>query len=173
MLKKQIVIPWARHQWDLPLASLNVHWQKVWRSFYLVKSKNLLTYFQVLLASEYFQSPTPMVAKLSILLLYLQFFKMHRPTRIAAYIGIVFNFLIYLPHIPIAAVLCSPAPGQPWGLEVDVKCGRSVVWGPIQGTLALVEDIYIFILPIPVLVGLNMNSQKKIGTLLIFGTALL
>ena len=114
-----------------------------------------------------------MFAKLGIFLMYLEMFKINRRTRWIIYAGIAYNFLIYLPHIGIVAALCTPGPGQPWGLEVEVKCGRTVVWGPIQGTLALFEDIYIFAIPIPILMKLNMSKNKKIGTLLIFGTALL
>lgn len=112
-------------------------------------------------------------SKLSIFLLYFRIFEIHRPTRIAIYAGMISTIFIYTPAIALQSALCVPAPGKDWSSVDEEQCDRIIVWGVIAGTLGVVQDIYIFIIPIPILLGLQMPKAKKIGTMVIFGTAIL
>ena len=45
-----------------------------------------------------------------------------------------------------------------------------MVVGVVQGPLNVLEDLYIFILPIPTVLGLKLANRKKIGLILVFMT---
>ena len=128
---------------------------------------------KLLFCQDIFLTLATFFSKFSIFLLYLQIFSIHKTTRMAIWAGMIYNFIIYAPNFGIHGALCAPAPGQPWTFEVMENCSRSDIIGPIQGTLGLLEDIYIFVLPIPALSRLQMKNKKKIGLLFIFGIALL
>ena len=40
--------------------------------------------------------------------------------------------------------------------------------GPIEGAVAIAADLLLFILPLPVVYGLNLPPQKKWGLYLVF-----
>jgi hypothetical protein len=43
----------------------------------------------------------------------------------------------------------------------------------VQGVLAVVLDLYIFILPIPIILNLRLPKRKKLSVLFVFMTAAL
>ena len=116
--------------------------------------------------------PCIFFGKLAILLLYLKIFQVNR-TRYLIYAGTVACFLAYMPYVPLSAYFCSPHTGQPWSLVVELRCSKLELWAVIQGTLAVAIDVYIFILPIPVVLGLQMSRRRKFAMLAVFGFALL
>ena len=124
-------------------------------------------------AQDILLGPTIFFAKLSILFLYLKIFQVDRSTKYAIYTGMLFDFLIYWPNIGLNSYFCAPKPGEPWGLAALATCSKTTVWGVIQGSLAVVLDIYLFILPMPVLARLHLKRSKKVGVMAVFGTAAL
>ena len=44
------------------------------------------------------------------------------------------------------------------------------ILAPVTGALNLLLDLFIFILPIPVVMGLQMNARKKVAVLTVFLT---
>ena len=109
-------------------------------------------------------------AKLALFLLYYRLFASHRGTKIAIYSGIVINCLIYVSFAISYCVLCIPGRGESW---VATKCTRSNKQNDFLGTFSLASDLYIFVLPLPVLSSLQMPFGRKLGVAATFGTGLM
>ena len=71
------------------------------------------------------------------------------------------------------AVLCAPEVGHHWDLITVVKCSRSSVYGFALGVENLALDIFLVLLPIPIILPLQLSVKKKIGVLAIFMVGLL
>jgi hypothetical protein len=73
----------------------------------------------------------------------------------------------------VASYYCAPHAGEQWGLSVGQRCGdkASLKWLVGSAAMSVLLDIYIFILPIPIVLRLNMSGRKRFGVLLIFATA--
>ena len=113
-------------------------------------------------------------AKAALFLLYYQVFSLDRWTKIAIYIGISITFLFYLANGVANLVLCTPKRNESWTSTPYVeRCRRAEVMGDIQGVFGLVSDLYIFVLPFPVLYRLHMSFKKKIGITAVFLTGLM
>jgi len=76
--------------------------------------------------------------------------------------------MFYWANTPLAGVYCTPRHGGPWDFSVLVRCSKLAVMGPIQGAVGLAADIFILVLPLPIVYGLNLPPQKKFGLFLIF-----
>lgn len=113
-------------------------------------------------------------AKAALFLLYYRVFSLNCGTKIAIYIGISITFLFYLATGVAILVLCIPMRNEGWTSTPYVeRCYRAEVMGDIQGVFGLVSDLYIFVLPLPVLYRLQMSFQKKIGLTAVFFTGLM
>lgn len=113
-------------------------------------------------------------AKLALFLLYLRIFALNRWTKIAIYIGISVSCLFYTSAIIADLILCIPRRGETWAsppFEVQCYPILSMTWA--QGIYGLVSDLYIFILPLPVLWGLQMALRKKLAVTAIFFAGLM
>jgi hypothetical protein len=129
---------------------------------------------KLLFAQVMLIGPVIFFAKAAILLLYLQIFNSHRAMRIAVYVGLVFTGLTYWTGIPLDIAFTAPRPGETWdSLLTNGHPQQLIYWGVLQGALAVALDLYIFILPLPVLWKLNMSLKRRIGVCAIFFTALM
>ncbi|KAF2843030.1 hypothetical protein M501DRAFT_1021467 [Patellaria atrata CBS 101060] len=146
---------YMRHQWNVPLS-------------WMTPSLFQRTYAQSVLAG-----PAIFSAKLSILLLYLRIFQIKRSMRVAIYCGIVAAALIYLPNIFVISYFCTAHVGEDWSLVVGLRCGDPrMLWCYVgMAILSLLLDMYIVLLPVPVVVGLKLSEKGKVGVLLMFFTA--
>lgn len=143
------------------------------------KSKYRITAIQISIAKDVklifaqnvLQAPAVAFAKTAILLLYLRVFKVKKSMRYAIYGGLVFTNLVYWIHVPLVAGFCAPRGKYPI-LDFET-CTKLTVWGPVQGFFAVVIDIYIFVLPFPVISVLQLPPRKKLGVSILFGTAVL
>lgn len=111
-----------------------------------------------------------------ILLLYLRLFGRNRSVRIACYFAIGAAFAIYITSIPLLAYFCTPRSyyAGSWNSpELFVQCKKLLDWAMVQGSLDVTLNIFIFILPIPVILGLQLDKKKKLGVLAVFCTGLL
>ena len=118
--------------------------------------------------------PTLFFAKSAILLLYLQVFTINKKMSHGIWFGLAFNFVLYWINIPFESWNCAPRAGDPWGLEtVGKTCANNIMFGLVQGVLSVVLDLYIFFLPIPIVLGLQMSLRNRLAILGVFGTAIL
>ena len=119
-------------------------------------------------------SPSILMAKLSLLLLYLRIFHANVKLRYFIQFGIGFLSLFYTGTLIAYAILSIPKPGQSQLAAIlSVDTARDIPLGITQGAVNVVSDFYIFCLPIPVIWKLQLPRGKKIGVLAIFMTGLL
>lgn len=118
--------------------------------------------------------PTLFFAKSAIFLLYLRVFTVNKKMRYSIWFGLAYTFVLYWINIPFESWNCAPRAGDPWGLEtVGMTCRNNVMFGLVQGVLAVALDLYIFILPIPVTLRLQMSLRRRLAVLGVFATAIL
>ncbi|EEQ35369.1 hypothetical protein McanCB56680_004643 [Microsporum canis] len=148
---------YERHQWNISVGSLTSSYFK--RGF----AQNLIAW------------PSIFCAKLAILLLYLRIFRVKHSLRWAVYGGAAWAALAYLPNIAVATYFCAAHPGEPWGFNVGMRCSQKgpLKWLVVSATMSVILDLYIFAVPIPIVMSLKMSNKKRLGVLLIFFTAFL
>jgi hypothetical protein len=114
------------------------------------------------------------MAKLSLLLLYLQIFRPNVRLRYCIYLTIGLISIFYSATFIAYAVLSIPRPGQSQ-LEamLSVNTARDIPLGITQGVVNVITDFLIFCLPIPVVWKLQLPRRKKVGVLAMFMTGLL
>lgn len=110
-------------------------------------------------------------AKAAIFTLYLRIFKPERWLRYACWFGIALSLLIYLSNIPVFAVFAFPHGDEKWDLSLAAKASKTNIHGIITASYNVASDIYILILPIPMILRLNLSPHKKLGIFAVFGTA--
>jgi hypothetical protein len=129
---------------------------------------------QLIFSQVMLLTPGQLLAKASILLLFKQLFTVDKKLNIAIWIGQIFNVLTYLPAIPIEVVFNAPDVGQKWAeLMLSGKPQRAIYWGVVQSAMSIVLDLYIFFLPMPTIVKLNMSFRKRAQVVAVFSTALM
>jgi hypothetical protein len=106
--------------------------------------------------------------------MYFELFSVQRKLRNAILAGLISSAIIALASTVIACVFFLRRPGQTW-LQM-LESGQSHgfgSWAPVHGTLMLLLDIYILVLPLDILRKLNMTTNKKIQLAVVFATAML
>ncbi|PKX99263.1 uncharacterized protein P174DRAFT_416950 [Aspergillus novofumigatus IBT 16806] len=150
------MLKYTRHQWDIP-ACCAYH-------------ANL----QILYAQGTLLGPVIFFAKSSIFLLCRQIFTIQKTMKYAIRFGLLFTFLLYWPGVGLESYYAAPHIGETWeDLLVNKRPEKLIYWGIVQGTLSVVLDIYIFILPLPLLSKLQLPRKKRWQLLIIFSTAMM
>ena len=94
--------------------------------------------------------------------------------RYGIWLGLASTFLISWSGILFGTLWCTPRAGEKWSFEsLAHNCPKDAVYGMVQGVLAVVLDLYIFLLPIPIVMGLQMSLKRRLSILGVFGTAIL
>lgn len=112
-------------------------------------------------------------AKASIFLLFSQLFTVQRSMYIAIRVGLILNFLIYWPGVAIATYYEVPHVGETW---LDTLDGRTLIplsWWQAQSALIVALDIYIFVLPLPTVMTLQMPIRKRLSVISVFSVAMM
>ena len=119
--------------------------------------------------------PAIFLAKLSILLLYLQIFFVNKRTRVMVYIALTINTLHCLATVIGYGILCVPKPGVPWEVaDATHKCMVVAdMLAVILGAISIFSDVFIICIPIPAIWNLHLPTRKKLGVSAIFITGLL
>ena len=113
-------------------------------------------------------------AKLSLFLLYLRLFSPDRWMRVAIYVGIVTNLLVYMAISVAFGIMCLPRHGETWQTApLSARCSRAPVLGYVNGTFNVLSDFYLLALPIPVIWHLQMPRKKKYSVFAVFLTGLM
>lgn len=144
-----------RHIWDVPVCWFTP------------------TYFRMLYIQTTLIAPVFLTSKAAIFLLYRQLFAVHKRMNVAIYIGILINFILYLPSIPLSAIFDAPRIGGSWDSMVTSPPKMVKVWGIFQSSITILLDLYIFFLPIPIIIQLNMPLGRRLQLVGIFATALM
>ncbi|EFY87050.1 hypothetical protein MAC_06948 [Metarhizium acridum CQMa 102] len=121
-------------------------------------------------------SPVFFFSKAAIFLLYRQLFATGRRLKIAINLGLAATFLVYLSNIPLAAVYAAPDPGKPWSsllVKLQTKGQKFSLAGAVQSAVGTAIDLYIFFLPMPILLGLHLPLKRRLQLVCVFSIALL
>ncbi|KAL8719428.1 MAG: hypothetical protein Q9225_003571 [Loekoesia sp. 1 TL-2023] len=141
------------HQWNVPVAHFT---DDVLRLFIVV---------------DVIYSPAVVMAKLSLLVLYLEVFRPDAKLRYAVYSGIIFVAICYTAFFIAYCVLAIPRPGQTLiGTMLSDGVASLPSLAIAQGAINVASDFYIFLLPIPGVLQLQLPTMKKIGICAIFMT---
>ena len=98
----------------------------------------------------------------------------YQSMRIAVITGLVFAGLSCFVSIPIACLTLAPRPGEEW-IEVFGAGRANIVarYSIYQGVASVVLDLYIFLLPIPILVRMKLSWVQRLQLFTLFGAALM
>ena len=117
--------------------------------------------------------PTLWASKAAILALYIRIFSPVRWLRLTSYGLILFTFLFYWSNVAVASIFCLPRNGAPWDATAFKRCSSPVASVIVNGVFGVAADLAIFILPFPVVYGLQLGRRKKIGLRIVFSVGLL
>ena len=126
---------------------------------------------QLRFTSRIAQSTAFFSSRLPIFFLYLRLFGRRKGVKYAVYVGLVVNLVLHVIVIALVAHYCSPASGYAWGVPKYLQyCKKAAAEPILQGVTNVVLDLYIFILPLPIIWNLQMPFRKRIGVIAIFTT---
>ena len=83
------------------------------------------------------------------------------------------TLLLYIPNVFLAAYFCAPHVGESWDIASVGDCNDLAEWYVIQAALIVALDLYIFILPLPTIMQLQMPPRRRRGIMMVFMTAIL
>ena len=118
-------------------------------------------YTQFVSAITFMHGSAAFFSKASIFLLYLQLFWVYTKMRIAIYVGLVVSLSFWMT-IPAGIVTLVEFAPPMWTVHLLIAFGG----------ISVFLDIYIFILPLPILFSLRLDLVKKVQLVAVFGTAL-
>ncbi|KAK4222260.1 hypothetical protein QBC38DRAFT_88264 [Podospora fimiseda] len=142
----------GRHMWDTPAFWLPTAFE--WFTY--------ATYVYVLLS---------LAVRLSFLFFYYRVFSQQGKIRYVLIGSIVFMSALNLGIFFTTLFNCNPRE-KAWNSTVDGKCINPEILPWISSGSSAACDIFVLLLPIPVLWGLNMDIKKKVRVLGVFGLGL-
>lgn len=164
-----------RHQWDVPACWFTGSYAKASPScarHWIVSIISDRVALQLVFAAQFIMPLSHSFSKATILLLFLQIFTVDKKMRIAIYFGLVFTALSYWPNLILVPIFSVPYSGQTWqDVLSTTRIHKMTPVGTEQGTMAVLLDIYIFLLPVPAIMKLKMASRDRWRLLIVFGTA--
>ncbi|CAH0051929.1 unnamed protein product [Clonostachys solani] len=112
-------------------------------------------------------------SKVPVLLLYVRLFGIKRWLRYTCWILVVVTGLIFTAGAAYTSAICNTN-GNPITPVFMLECSNAASHaGVALGTVAIVTDVIIFVLPLPIIVKLKMSARRKGGLFLVFFTGLL
>ncbi|KAI0013030.1 hypothetical protein F4779DRAFT_565232 [Xylariaceae sp. FL0662B] len=139
----------GRHIWDEPVA-------------WLVSGLK----FETIAAQIYLVAATSI--KLSLLFLYRRIFNLQTKAKFFVNAGIVVVLLVNIALLLAIIFFCIPVQ-KAWDNSIEGKCTSPAPVSYFTGVWNAVVDIYVLVLPIPLLWGLNMGPRRKLRLGAVFG----
>ncbi|PHH60133.1 hypothetical protein CDD81_2091 [Ophiocordyceps australis] len=155
-----IFAKYFRHMWDFPLCWVTGRFHQLSFTLEVIGFLGLF------------------LAKSATLLLFYQIFTISPRTRLAICIGLGANLVLYTTCIIILTVYGVPRFGQTWGNlvigNVNIADSRwNLYWGVAQAPANMLLDVYIFILPLPIVSRIKMSRRSRVQVFGVFFTGLL
>lgn len=110
--------------------------------------------------------------KLTILFFYRRIFSPQTKTKYFINVGIAFVACLNTAIFLTTVFNCIPIEKQ-WNVALDGHCFNPEILPYVSGVSSSLTDIYVLLLPIPLLWGLNMNLKRKVRLMVIFSFGLL
>lgn len=105
--------------------------------------------------------------KMSILVVYLRLFAVNKRFRYATWLMIFFVCGYLSSNLWTQIFGCSPR-AKYWKPEIPGHCINYTKAGLAYGSMNIVSDLFIFILPLPIIWQLKLPIKEKAGVSLIF-----
>lgn len=117
-------------------------------------------------------APTLFSAKSCILCLFLRLLGSVKWMRWSCWFGIVFLALLYGSTTVAYAVIFFPRGEEKWDFSLATKVTRNncQLNTLLLGLFNVLSDIYLLILPLPIILRMNISRRKKIGLGAVFMT---
>lgn len=96
--------------------------------------------------------------------------------RVAIFTGIAAISALYVTSIIVSTYFLVPHTGQTWDSVIASAAEGHFFqqyWGVASSSAALLIDLYIFILPLPILWKLNLSQRRKLQIIAVFLVALM
>ncbi len=163
----------ARHQWDIPICQLDAAYIKVSELQKIYAGRAYVgNHLQKLFAVTIIIPVGSIFPKSAILVLYLQLFSSKKWIRPAVYFGLLFNFFTYIPLVASAIYYTTPRGGTTWAeLALSTEPQRGLYMSTVKAAMSIVMNLYILILPLPILAKLHMAVSKRVQLIAVFATA--
>ncbi|KAK4109142.1 hypothetical protein N656DRAFT_783440 [Canariomyces notabilis] len=142
----------GRHMWDVPA---------VW----MVSALK----FQTIASWIYLWAAT--LVKLSFLFLYRRVFAMETKAARLLNGGIAVCFLVNLGLFFGIVFFCIPVE-KAWDDSIPGRCSNPVVLAYFTGVWNTVMDIYVLLVPVPFLMGLNIGREKRLRLVAVFSVGI-
>ena len=112
---------------------------------------------------------------MAILLLLPRIFTYHQLWfRVCVWTAAALVTIVHLSSVPIYIVFCTPRVGNSWeDVLVTSQCAPTIEHQLIQGVLGLVLNVFILIIPLPIIFGLNLPKRRKAGIIVTFSYGIL
>ncbi|KAH7308970.1 hypothetical protein B0I35DRAFT_482719 [Stachybotrys elegans] len=109
-------------------------------------------------------------AKTATLMLLHQLFTVSTVTRRAIRAGMVFAFAFYATGIAMSSYCYLPHPGQTWDQVILRMMGNRMIrgWAVAQASVNIAFDLYLLILPLPIIYKLNLPWKGKLKITSVF-----
>ncbi|ORY14670.1 hypothetical protein BCR34DRAFT_612646 [Clohesyomyces aquaticus] len=132
-------------------------------------------YFKSLIAANSLYYPLVFFTKLSIFLLIYRLFKTNKRAYYQVYFGMAVTGLFYSVMFILTLIWCAPAPGgDPMLSASKPSCMTDANrLSSITAGFNIASDIYLLIIPIPVVWGLKTSMAKRVRIIFIFALGLL
>lgn len=130
---------------------------------------------QFLLVYTLLYGPTMFFIKASVLLLYRRVFSPDRRTKTLIYSGIAFLLVTNGVSTILFGALCAPRNGESYLIRYNSpQCVNNVTnLGIANGVCNLIADIYLLVLPLPIIWKLHLSPKKKYALIGVFMTGFL
>lgn len=136
--------------------------------------ENSLICHQRRFAQQFLMTFAFFTSRLPFLLLYHRLFGSNQKTRYAVYLGGLAECLIYFVYLPLLPVFCAPAVNKTWDTPgVFTKCRRLVPYALVHGIGNIILDLYIMLIPMPMIWRLQLPFRKKLGVSVLFITGVM
>ena len=126
------------------------------------------------LVNETIYGPLVWIIKFSLFLMLLELFGLLTWLKISVWLGIVVTGLFYFAYLVTTLALCAPKGEQTRLAYLTIlqtpRCQQNPATILSVGVMNAVSDIYLLLLPLPVIWGLQLPMTKKVGVLAIFLT---
>ena len=117
-------------------------------------------------------SPLAMAVKLTLLMFFHQIFKPNKVIRWLTRIGMAVCTGFYVAIFFATVFLCDPV-AKAYNPFVSGKCITATATPYASGVFNIISDLYILILPMPLVWTLQMSKTRKIRIMAVFSIGLL
>jgi hypothetical protein len=128
--------------------------------------------FQVLFVSELMYLPTVMVIKVTFFLFFERIFSPNKTMKWLIRGGIFAVVAFYIAIFFRSVFLCKPV-ALAWNPTLTGSCLKLEVTPYTTAVFNIISDIYILLLPMPLIWNLNLKTQRKMRLIAVFGMGIL